>query len=65
MMKQKAFFIIFEGLSLKQKIFFGRWEPDFEGSFLEPRDTFESLMLRHWVSRVSILFSVILVDIWK
>ena len=26
-MKQKAFFIIFEGLSLKQiKKFFGRWE---------------------------------------
>ena len=31
-MKQKAFFIIFEGLSLKQikKIFFERWESDFK-----------------------------------
>ena len=31
-MKQKAFFIIFEGLSLKQikKIFFGRWESNFK-----------------------------------
>ena len=29
-MKQKAFFIIFEGLSLKQTIFFGRCEFDFK-----------------------------------
>ena len=30
-MKQKEFFIIFEGLSLKQiKIFFGRWESNFK-----------------------------------
>ena len=31
-MKQKAFFIIFKGLSMKQitQIFFGRWESDFK-----------------------------------
>ena len=33
-MKYKVFFIIFEGLSLKQiNFFFERWEPDFNLSF--------------------------------
>ena len=35
MVKLKAFFIIFNGLSLKRtKHFFGRWGPDFKTSFL-------------------------------
>ena len=42
-MKQKVFFIIFEGLSLKQIkiIFYGRWESDFNLNGLKQPDISE------------------------
>ena len=45
---EKAFFINFKGLSLKQikQIFFGRWEPDFKDVCGRFDDYFKSLTIR-------------------
>ena len=35
MIKQKAFFITFKGLLLKQNNLFGKCEPDFKGTLMQ------------------------------